>query len=208
MTFKVIKNNIAKINTSDTYFNNFIKALSFDIMADIQSRFGKVGVKTAKGGTVKANSNLTRNVKGKNTPLVGRTGKGRKLATNKVSTGHYIIGVTQSYMKQVLQGGMITAKGRGLIIPANKEAGALLRKYLVVNGGKGSGLTRLILDNEPKMFIRKNIMFKQMAKKLVIMFIFKKSITLPDRDVLYFSSMNKKFIENGIKSYLKSGGKS
>ena len=208
MTFKVIKNDIANINVTATYFNNVIKALAYDIMTDIQSRFGKVGQRTASGGTVKGNSGITQNVKEKNTPLVGRTGKGRKLATEKKSTGIYKIGVTQSYMEKVLKGGVITAKGRGLIIPANKEAGGILRAATVQNGGKGSGITRIILDNNPKLFIipGKNVIARKIGNKRIdIYFIFKKSIKLPDRNVLYFSQKNKDFIKKGIIYYLKGG---
>lgn len=206
MAFIIKKNNIAKINTDTNAFNRFIQAISFDIMADIQSRFGKVGERTSKGGTVKANSSATQNVKGKDTPLIGRTGKGRRLSVAKKGTGTYIIGVTQSYMIKVLEGGIITAKGRGLIIPTNKEAGTLLRKYIVINGGKGEGITRLILDNEPNLFIPpgKNVMLKKTSRgQLKMMFAFKKSVTLPNRDILYFRNNNKMFIKNAIIDYMK-----
>ena len=39
--------------------------------------------------------------------------------------------------------------------------------------------------------------------QLKMMFAFKKSVTLPNRDILYFRNNNKMFIKNAIIDYMK-----
>ena len=99
-------------------------------------------------------------------------------------------------MIKVLRGGTITAKGRGLIIPVNAEAGKLLRKY-------PSNPTRNILQNESNFFIAKEVMFKKYTDRIEPFFIFKKQIVLPNRDVLYLTKSNLDYIKKTIIGYLK-----
>ena len=212
MTFRVIKDNVSKINTNANHFDRFVNSIVNDVRSVIQRRFGNLSAKTAKGESLKRNSIVTQKAKGKNTPLVGRTGKGRVLVTKRKTLANYRVGTTQKYMEKVLKGGTIIASGKGLIIPVNEKASQLLRKYTKFSN-RGKGVTRLILDGERDSrgkriyFIPKgkNVMlrkFRSKNRRPELMFIFKKTIELPNRDVMYLDNNNLKSIKQAIISYL------
>lgn len=104
-------------------------------------------------------------------------------------------------------GGVITGKGKGLWLPAGAQTRTLYRKY---NAQKPGELIASMKAAGYSFYRIKNIFCAKPKKGVPFMlFIIKKSITIPKRRFLYFSMQNRKYIAGLIRSAVHKllGGK-
>ena len=134
-----------------------------------------------------ANAPLTVAIKGSSKPLAD-TGLLMSSITHRVGEDRAIIGTSRRGARMANYGGDIRPRNaRDLWIPANRK----IRKELMTYGGKVGPLIRQYKSSGHYVFRRGNSFFarKRGSKqsKPIMLFILKKSVTVPARPFMYFS---------------------
>lgn len=195
-----------KAKTDPVNYYRFINSVLGDILANWQkTRYGK------PSGMNPSVSKLTNLVKGKDSPLIdsGQLRMGQRV--EQTEEGKFIIGIDKLYGKYVMEGGKFTAK-RVFVIPCTREVKKLLKEYQKVKSvieimkqryakKKNSSIVR----TKKGWFLVQGISNKNIDGKIwTPLFLFRKTITLPKRQILSFEKNDREYLNKAIGKYFES----
>jgi phage gpG-like protein len=186
------------------HYYKFINALMLDRSNNwYQTRYGIVS------GYNPSVSPLTKITKGKDSPLIDRGQLRMSQRVEDNGDGKFLIGTDKKYGAIVMKGGTFTAK-KSFVIPCTKEAKSLLQRLQKIKAVVADLRTKYSYSkNKSNIFIGKKGVFlitginskNSQGKKWTTLYLFRKTIKLPKRNILFFSEQDKQFIKNGVKFY-------
>jgi phage gpG-like protein len=158
-----------------------------------------------RSGISPANAALTVAVKGNDKPLRDR-GQLMASITAKADASSVRVGTNHIAAKTMQYGMTIKAKGKWLWIPAGRQTRTWQRRYgfapgEVMKGLKADGYNTW---TQSKKGSSSGVVMAKKGKrgKLWVVFILKKSVTIPARPFLYFDEMDLKIIRGYLRGAL------
>lgn len=191
--------------TDTKHFKKYTNAMLLDISAKWQRE--RYGVASAYNPSVNA---VTRLTKGKDSPLLdsGQLRMSQRVEEN--NKGNFVIGTDKVYGAMNMIGGKWTTRKHAFVIPLTPEAKRMQKRLYFV---------RLIMAELKQKYnykLNKSTAFKNSKGIFIIkkvgktgtnwtrLFIFRKSITVPKRQIFYFSEVDKGYINAATKDYFES----
>jgi len=193
---------IQKKVIADSYYK-YCNALMLDVSRNWQRT--RYGVPSAYNPSVNP---LTQQVKGKDSPMLDR---GQLRMSQRVETdnnGKFIIGTDKKYGAILMTGGVFTAK-KVFVIPFTREAKNMLRRLQKIKAVMAELRQKYnytknkstVFSNSKGVFLVRKV--GKDGQNWTRLFLFRKTIKMPKRQILFFSDIDKKYISNGIKAYLE-----
>lgn len=148
------------------------------------------------------NSPLTSAVKGSSKPLLDR-GLLRNSLTHRVESGQLVIGSNHPGAGILHQGGTITAKSaKTLLIPASNVTRSLQRRF---GFSPRDVLEGLVASGYAIVWRPKAVLARAPKGNLLLVFIRRKSVTVPARPFLIPETRDLKIVGAMILNYLRDG---
>ncbi len=198
--FTVDYSGIQKKVDAEHYFK-YVNSILKDVSANWQRT--RYGVSSSFNQSV---NGLTRLTKGKDNPMIDSGQLRMSQRVEEDGKGKFIIGTDKKYGAMLMTGGKWTAK-KVFVIPCTLEVKRALKRLQKVKAVIEELRRKYTLEkNRSTIFSNKKGVF--LVRKIgktgynwTRLFLFRKTINMPKRNLLFFADPDKLYVNNAIKAY-------